>query len=373
MAARSANASPRAAGARNGSVERPPARVLVTGAGGFVGSHLVEDQLRRGMRVRALDLHLEALSGTRDNHLERIEGDVTNATALEQALAGVEVVYHLASKHLEVGIPDAEYRRVNVDGTRRLLELAAQAGVWRFVYCSTTGLMGHIANPPANEEAPAQPDIIYEQTKWEAEQVVREFAARAVMETVIVRPAWVYGPRCPRTEKLFRTAEKGRFLMVGDGRCLRHPIYVGDMARGFHLAGTVTGVAGRTYILGDEQAVPIRELVDRIARTVGKPMRMLTLPRGAAGLLFRAVENACLTLGRKPPLSSRSLKFFTQQTAYDTSRARRELGFAPEVSLDEGLRRTWEAIRQKPASGVRCQASVPITTPTVRAELTPDA
>jgi nucleoside-diphosphate-sugar epimerase len=320
-------------------------RVLVTGAGGFVGSHLAEDQLRRGLRVRALDLHLQALSGITDGRFERIEGDVTNATVLAQALAGVDVVYHLASKHLEVGIPDAEYRRVNVEGTGRLLELAAEAGVRRFVYCSTTGLMGHIANPPADEEAPARPDIIYEQTKWEAEQLVRDFARRATLETVIVRPAWVYGPRCPRTEKLFRAAEKGRFLLVGDGSCLRHPIYVGDMSLGFHLAGTVPGIAGRTYIIGGDHAVPVRELVDCIARTVGKPMRFVMLPRGVAALLFRAVEGACLAVGKKPPFSSRSLKFFTQQTAYDISRARRDLGFAPAQSLEEGLRQTWAAIQ----------------------------
>jgi nucleoside-diphosphate-sugar epimerase len=322
-------------------------RVLVTGGGGFVGSHLVEDQIRRGLRVRALDLHLEALAGNQSAQLERIVGDVASSTVLEQALAGVDVVYHLASKHLEVGIPDAEYRRVNVDGTRRLLVLCAQSGVRRFVYCSTTGLMGHIAGPPADEEAPARPDIIYEQTKWEAEQLVREFARGASLETVIVRPAWVYGPRCPRTEKLFRAAEKGRFLMVGDGRCLRHPIFVDDMSLGFHLAGTVAGAAGRTYIIGDDRAVPVRQLIATVARTVGKPMRLVTLPPGVAALLFRGVEAACLAVGKKPPVSSRSLKFFTQQTAYDTSRARRELGFQPTVSLEEGLWRTWKAIRQK--------------------------
>src|SRR5262249_15965188 len=111
-----------------------------------------------------------------------------------------------------------------------------------------------------------------------------------------------------------------------------------------HLAGTVPGVSGRTYILGDEQPVPVRALVDAIAQTVGKPMRMVMLPRGAAALLFRAVETACLALGKKPPVSTRSLKFFTQQTAYDTTRAGRELGFRAEVPLEEGLRRTWEAL-----------------------------
>ena len=111
--------------------------------------------------------------------------------------------------------------------------------------------------------------------------------------------------------------------MVGNGRCLRHAIFVYEMSRGFHLAGTVPSASGRTYILGDEHAVPVGALVEAVARTVGKPMRMLTLPRGAAVLLFRAVESACLALGKKPPVSSRSLKFFTQQTSYDTSRARR--------------------------------------------------
>src|SRR5438045_2827142 len=106
---RGAPLSTPATAAMNGSAPRPApvARVLVTGAGGFVGSHLVEDQLRRGRRVRALDLRLEALSELTEARLERIVGDVTSTTVIEQALAGVDVVYHLASKHLEVGIPDA--------------------------------------------------------------------------------------------------------------------------------------------------------------------------------------------------------------------------------------------------------------------------
>jgi nucleoside-diphosphate-sugar epimerase len=145
--------------------------------------------------------------------------------------------------------------------------------------------------------------------------------------------------------------------MIGDGRCLRHPVYIDDMCAGFHLSATVSAARGRTYIIGGAEAVPVHDLVEAVARTVGTRVRLVKLAPGIALPLFRAVETAFLALGKKPPVSPRSMKFFTQQTCYDISRARRELGYEPAVSLEEGLRRTWDAMnvrnlrKSQPATG----------------------
>ena len=120
-------------------------KVLVTGAGGFIGSHLVDSQLAQGHDVRAVDLHLDLLQHQSANpQLTAIHGDITNENLLKKLVAGVEVVYHLASAHLDVSLSDEHYRRVNVSATLSLLEAARQAGVKRFMHCSSVGVIGDV-------------------------------------------------------------------------------------------------------------------------------------------------------------------------------------------------------------------------------------
>jgi nucleoside-diphosphate-sugar epimerase len=134
-------------------------------------------------------------------------------------------------------------------------------------------------------------------------------------------------------------------LMVGDGSCLRHPIYIQDMVTGLRLAAEASGAAGRTYILGGEAPVPVGELIGAVARVVGRHLRIIRLSPRAARPLFRAVEAIALAAGRTPPVSPRSLKFFLQQTAYDISRSRRELGFVPRYPLPAGLQETYHWLK----------------------------
>src|SRR5688500_10232989 len=181
-------------------------KVLITGAGGFIGSHLVDSQLEQRHDVRAVDLHLDLLQPQSANpHLEAICGDITDKNLLKRLADGVEVVYHLASAHLDVSLSDEHYRRVNVGATLSLLEAARQAGVRRFVHCSSVGVIGDVKHPPADETTQCRPANIYERSKLAGERAVLDYAFRTGFPVVVVRPAWVYGPRCPRTAKLFRT------------------------------------------------------------------------------------------------------------------------------------------------------------------------
>ena len=152
--------APRPAGGRRGRGALEPVTVLVTGATGFTGGHLAATLARRGTAVRALvrarsrgrfDASAAAAAG-----VVACEGDLASADALARACDGVDVVYHIAATYREAGQPDAAYRAVNVDGTRHLLDAARARGVRRVVHCSTGGVHGHIAHPPANEDAPLQ-------------------------------------------------------------------------------------------------------------------------------------------------------------------------------------------------------------------------
>lgn len=316
--------------------------VCITGAGGFIGSHLVDDQLARGKNVIALDLHLERLRHVALNpHCRQVLGDVRDATLLKDVLAeGVDTVFHLASAHLEVSKSDAYFREINVEAVQTLLCLTHSQGVRRFVHCSSVGVYGPLVELPADEATTCHPDIIYEATKLEGENAVRHFVEETGFSAVVLRPAWVYGPRCPRTLKLFRTIKKKRFVMVGNGHNYRHPLYISDMLDAFELAAQQPGVDGETFVIASSEPVQLRALVEHIMAAQHMRFRPLTIPLALMTPVCLVVEGL-FKLGRKePPFSTRSLKFFTESSAFDIAKARRVLGFEPQVTLADGLEKT---------------------------------
>ena len=318
-----------------------PDRVLVTGAGGFIGSHLAADQHSRGRRVVALDLdpsrvaHLE-----QPGRFEIVQGDFTDPAVARRALNGVDTVFHLAAAHLGTRASEADHWRVNVEGVRGLADAAREAGVRRFVHCSTVGVYGRVQDPPADENSPCRPDLAYERTKLAGEAVVEAAIRDRGLPAVILRPVWVYGPGCPRTEKLFRLVRKGRFPVTKAGDALRHCIYIRDMVEAFDRAAEAPAALGEVIIVGDDVATTVRSLVDEIAALVGsRPPRSLPLPvLRLAAVLGELIYRS---LGKEPPISRRSIKFYTNSTAFDIAKARRVLGWNPRYDLATGLAETF--------------------------------
>lgn len=316
-------------------------KVLITGAGGFIGSHLVDSQLEQGYDVRAVDLHLDLLRHqVAHPHLEAIQGSITDDTLLQEIVSGVDVVYHLASAHLDVSLSDAHYRLVNVDATVHLLEAAKAAGVKRFVHCSSVGVIGDVDHPPADETTECRPTNIYERTKLEGERAALDFARRTDFPVVVVRPAWVYGPRCPRTAKLMRTISKGRFFFFGDGQNMRHPVYVSDAIRGLELCASTDGVNGEIFIIAGEAAVPAGELVDVMSKELHVRTTKLHFPLPLGLLAGFGLEMAFKPLRKSPPFSRRSVDFFRKHNAYSIDKAKRMLGYQPKVDLKTGMQET---------------------------------
>jgi nucleoside-diphosphate-sugar epimerase len=319
-------------------------KALVTGAGGFIGSHLTEALLASGRKVRALDLdfdRLQHLAGAPD--LELLRADIADAARLREALSDVNTVFHLAAAHLGASTPEAEFERVNIDAVRALTHLATRAGVDRFIHCSSVGVFGRIENPPADESSACRPELPYERTKLAGESVVLESVANDGLRAVVLRPVWVYGSRCGRTEKLFRTIARGRFLIAGRGETLRHSIYIRDMIEAFLLAEDSEAALGQVIIVGAAEPTTIRGLVDRIAAITGAaPPR--SVPFGLLQAVAVAAEAVCLPLGKEPPISRRSLRFFTGNTAFSIERSRRLLGFEPRYDLTGGLTETYRLL-----------------------------
>jgi nucleoside-diphosphate-sugar epimerase len=320
-------------------------RVLVTGAGGFIGSHLTAALAQRGSEVVALDVDVSGIQHL-DGTVQLLEGDVGDSTIVSRALDGVQAVFHLAAAHRSVLAPESEYRRVNVDAVAALAVAAREAGVERFVHCSTVGVYGRLESPPANEDSVCRPELAYERTKLEGEEVIRRAVREDGLPAVVLRPSWVYGPGCPRTDKILRAAASGRLVLAGSGARYRHCIYVRDMVEAFLRAESEAGAVGRTLIIGDARAVTVRDLLEEAARVTGgrAPRRVpLALLLAAAA----AIEAGCRLVGQEPPISRRSLRFFTANTAFDTTLSRGVLGLEPRYDLAAGLGETHRLLARR--------------------------
>jgi nucleoside-diphosphate-sugar epimerase len=323
-------------------------RTLVTGATGFTGGHLVRHLRRRGYGVRALvrgeDPRTAALAAL---GVELCTGDLTDRAALARALAGVDIVYNIGATYRQAAASKGEYRATNAKAVADLVEAGAAAGVRRVVHCSTVGVHGDVEHPPAGEDAPLRPGDEYQRSKLEGERLGRDAAAQARMDLVIARPSGIYGPGDRRLLKLFRGVARRRFVTLGPGEIYYHLTFVEDLAEGFRLCGEVPAAAGRTYILAGGEVTTLNELVRRIAAAAGVRAPWLHLPVWPVWLAGAACEAVCVPLGIEPPLYRRRVDFFTKSRAFDISRARAELGFAPRVGLDEGIRRTLAWYREQ--------------------------
>lgn len=322
-------------------------RVLVTGATGFTGGHLARSLRRGGNDVAALvrPASMAKTSALAADGIEIREGDLTDAEAVRRAIEGCEVVYHIAATYREAGQSDAAYTRINVDGTRHVLEAALQARARRVVHCSTGGVHGHIEHPPANENAPLAPGDVYQRTKLEAEQLASRFGRERGLDVVVTRPIGIYGPGDMRFLKMFRGIARGTFPMLGSGKVFYHLTYIDDLVRGFELCGTVPGAAGRTYILGGPRYTTLAELVAMVADAVGGKPPRVHLPVWPVWLAGALCEAVCVPLRIEPPLYRRRVDFYRKSRAFDISRARQELGYNPAIDLDTGLRLTAEWYR----------------------------
>ena len=326
-------------------------RVLVTGATGFTGGHLAQTLAARGDEVRAL-VRPSSRARFESSRLPRkgviaVDGDLLDAAAVQRAADGVDVVYHIAATYREAGQPESAYRAINVDGTRHVLAAAKAGGARRLVHCSTGGVHGHIANPPANEDAPFNPGDIYQETKLEAEQAAREFGNRTGFDVVVARPIGIYGPGDTRFLRMFRGLARRRFPMIGSGRVFYHLTFIDDLVEGFRLCGTMPAAKGRTYLLAGPRYTTLEQLVAMVAKELQVPTPRVhwpVWPFWTAGLLC---EMVCVPLRIEPPIFRRRVDFYTKSRAFDTTRAQQELGFSPQVDLEEGIKFTADWYRRE--------------------------
>ncbi|MFI5107898.1 MAG: hopanoid-associated sugar epimerase [Terriglobales bacterium] len=322
-------------------------KVFVTGATGFVGSHVARVLSQQGAELRLLVRAASRTENLEGLRAERVTGDLCDAEALRQGMSGCELVFHVAADY-RLWAPDPrEIYRANVEGTRTVLEAARAAGGRRVVHTSSVGTIGFRTNGrPADENSPvALADMIgaYKRSKFMAEQVAMK-AACGGLDVVIVNPTTPVG------EQDIKPTPTGRVIV--DFLKRKFPAYVDtglnlvdvrECARG-HAAAAEKGRRGERYILGGED-LTLKQILDRLAAITGLPSPKVKLPyavalaAGAVDTLFTGV-----LLGREPRVTLDSVRMGRKKMFASSAKAERELGWKV-VPVDDALRRAVEWFR----------------------------
>jgi nucleoside-diphosphate-sugar epimerase len=311
-------------------------RAFVTGGSGFVGGALIERLRLEGWDVRALTRSERAAERVRELGAEPVMGDLDDLRVED-----CEVAFHAAAKVEDFGDP-ADFERVNVQGTRNVIDACRDAGVRRLVHVGTEAAL--MAGQPlvnVDETAELRPDSpsLYPSTKAKAEQVVRA-ANGDDLETVVVRPRFVWGrgdtSLLPAIVEMVRS---GRFRWVGGGRHLTATTHIDNTVEGLWLAGT-RGPAGGVWFVTDGEPVEFREFLTALVGTQGIEIPDKSVPAPVANAAAKVSEALWRRLRRQgnPPLTRFAVWVSSQECTIDISRAERELGYRPVRTREEGLR-----------------------------------
>jgi dihydroflavonol-4-reductase len=312
--------------------------ILVTGATGFIGANVVRELLGEGAAVRVLARRGSDRRALDGQTVEIVEGDLCAPPTLRPALAGISTVFHVAADY-RLWAPDPRtLYRTNVDGTRALLEAAAQAGVKRVVYTSTVGALGIPRDgTPGTEETPvALHDMVgpYKASKFLAEQVALEFAG-AGLPVVIVNPSAPVGPwdvKPTPTGQMIVDFLEGRMVASLDTGL--NVVHVRDVARG-HLLAAERGRVGEKYILGHRN-LALADIFRVLGELTGLRPPRVRLPYAVAWTAAACLEGAARVLGGRPRVSLTAVRMARKRMFFSTAKAVRELGL-PQTDVREAL------------------------------------
>jgi nucleoside-diphosphate-sugar epimerase len=325
-------------------------KILVTGGTGFIGSRLALDARARGHEIVVTGQLNSDAERARFNELAQAgigieQGPLQDADYARRIAAGCQVVIHLAAAQHEANVPDEYFFDVNVNGTRTLIEASKRAGVERFVYGSTIGVYGESGDQILDESTPPRPLNVYGRSKLAAEEVVKSYGNQ--LPTSIVRISETYGPGDFRLLKLFRALDRGRFIILGSGQNRRQAIHVRDLVQGLLLAATHPAALGETFVLAGQETMTTREMVEHVARALGRTAPRWHVPVWPFLAVAVVMEKTLSPLGIQPPLHRRRLDFFRKSFVFSTAKAQRLLGFTAAVPFAAGTVETAKWYREQ--------------------------
>lgn len=342
-------------------------KVLVTGAAGFLGGHLVDMLVERGDEVRAMVRPVENAShlGMLDG-VEVVQGDLTDRESLKRAVQGVQRVYNVAAKTGPWGLENV-YTSANVWGVADLITAAMDAGVQRIVHTSSITVYGHHLHGNITEDQPFHAeDNPYSRTKIAGEKLVADFVKERGAPVVVVRPAWIYGPRDTASFGRFvALVESGKGFLIGSGKNIVPVVYVRDVAQGLIKAGDAGDEAiGQAYTLADDRRVTQAEYLNTIADFLEAPPVTRKLPYVALYSAGRAAELLWQAMGRRksapPPVTTYGVTLLGGNQEFSIDKARRELGYQPEYDVIHGVHDgvSWYLEAKKGSNGIQVERGI---------------
>ncbi|MGB5745977.1 MAG: SDR family oxidoreductase [Desulfobacterales bacterium] len=313
--------------------------VLITGANGFIGKAFCRKMLAEGWHVQGAIRSLSKKNALPPG-VDSVEiGSIDSETDWRSALDGIDVVVHLAARvHAMDGSsadPIIEYRKINVDGTKHLAQIANSKEVRRFVYVSSIKVNGEERADPYTEADHPSPADPYGISKFEAEQELRNIADKTGLEVVILRPPLVYGPEVKANFlQLIKLINRGIPLPLARVKNHRSMIFLGNLVDALFTCATHPRAVGNIFLVSDGKDISTPELILKISSAFGKPSRLFALPPGFLRLLGKATGN------------SEAVSRLLDSLIVDNTKICTVLGWKPPFSMEEGLKETVRWYRQ---------------------------
>jgi len=342
---------------KNATLNNKP-KILITGATGLIGSHLVEKLATEDKSIRILIMKnpLQSIENQTLNELKKLNikiiyGDLRDKESLKPALVGINTVFHCAAISRPMNIPKKMYYDINTQGTRNLLEVCLEQNIDKYIHISAISVLGVSPDGHPLKENEYQPEKSldnYDLSKKQAESIVLDFYKQHRLPVVIVRPPMVYGPRCIARLTMFKYVKNRLLPLFRNGKGCMEFCYIDNLIDGILLAASSSNALGQIYNLSDEKAYPMHTVIETIAKElkVGLcPIPGLIIPAKVLGYL---VEMAGKILGFYHPFSPQVVDWMSyDRCIYDISKAKGELGYRSKVSLQEGIKRSVKWYRDR--------------------------
>ena len=310
---------------------------LVTGATGFIGSHLVDYLLKNSSKpIKVLVL--------KKQKVQIVYGDIRNKKSLKKLMDGVNLVYHLAAISRPMNVDTSVYYDTNVKGTLNLLELLKNKKIKRFVHVSTVSVLGLSPDGhPLKEDEFQEEKMDYGLSKRQGEQDALKYSKKHNIPIAVIRPCLMYGPRCEVRRIMFKYTKKGIFPLIDNGKAKMEFCYVANLIQALVEASHNKKAVGEVFNITDGQAYSIKKVLNTIADEYEVSRPKINLPYGIAKVLGICSEFASKIAGIHPPFSRTAADWMSNDVnVYDCSKAKKILNYKPAISLREGVRRSIE-------------------------------
>ena len=318
-------------------------KTLITGATGFLGTHLVKTLLNEGREVRCLVRRTSSKSSLERLGVELVCGDLLDKDSLKRSLKGASVIYHLGGEVYSSNVED--YYKTNVQGTQNLLETCLDNGAGKFLFFSSIAAMGpnRDKKKPLTEDDICRPISPYGISKNECEKFIVYFSQKYKLPSLIIRPPVVYGPGLNGSSRflgLLRIIRKGKVIIPGKGDHRISLCYIANLIKGTLLAERKVDLTVRRYILTDKRSYAYNEIIDTIMKETGVEPSKIYVPQSVIRGVIGCMQFARKAFRLSPSVSLARLKEGVCSWDCDISKARKDLGYNPETGIEEGFKTT---------------------------------